>query len=998
MKQAELFGRLSEYGADIGGVRSRFKDNADLYKACFLSLLHGASITQLQKALASENYEQALEAARELKGIAENLGLTPFCNAVCVLYESLKNKNYDGARAEIDAVKREFARLENLLPDYTDEESRKNASAPCETKDDAPNKEPKKPARKRVKGKLPQWRFALLAIVSLLLVISFGAVMFINLIGKFYSNIDVQSASHLEEINYQIRLYIEGEIENDWQVAYGIRNAFIHNVRDNDDTNISEFLTGARDVWQVDDIIIFTDDGSGVRTNGEKLANDVASSTILNAIRYGENTSIIQSTIIYTIPIETELSMNGSRIAALSVERNLQSFLDSMEFSSFGGEANVYLTENTGKIISRLTTEGAARTFNITSEFQKGEFVCLTNPELTAEDVFSSRGSTTFRLSRADSTDYVVITPIITRLEEMRLVYIVPELIVNETMDRFKNGIILLGVSILSVLLVIIVAVFIIVYKTRKRQFDKAIISREHTFDQLVTNTQTAFSLLSTRQEEPVYTSANAAAIIGAPLGRLRRTENGFQFTNADGSQPETMREINRALSEWDGKSKFSSGYIARSGEAASGYYEIFLYPATDNEDEYITIIQDVTQQFEREEAAKNALAMAERANAAKSRFLSNMSHDIRTPMNAIVNMTKFAKENKNDPALLDKYLSTISESSDHLLQLINDVLDVSRIESGQAVIESLPFDIKSELSRLVDIILPLCQNKRQSFKADFGNLRARNVLGDRLKLSQVLMNLLGNAVKFTPEGGKICFTACDLPSLRAGIAAVRFTVSDNGIGIPADNIKNIFEAFVRVDDKRVSSIEGTGLGLSICHNYIEAMGGRINCQSEEGKGSTFTVELFFEETETISPKSTYGKKREEMPFAGVKCLLCEDNAVNQLIAKTLLQRFGMEVDVASDGREGVERFGRSDDGRYDVVYMDIQMPVMDGYEASVAIRRCSHPQAKTIPIIAMTANVFAEDVEKARSCGMNGHLGKPISTEDLILETEKVLKRQNGE
>ncbi|MDO5112482.1 MAG: ATP-binding protein [Clostridia bacterium] len=836
-----------------------------------------------------------------------------------------------------------------------------------------------------------------LAVAVLISVTTVVGMLFSAITHNFSDNISAESSSHLEEINYQIKLNIEGEIETDWQVAYAVRNDFTHSVRDNDEANIRELLSKARDIWKVDDIIVYTDDGSGIRIGGERIANDVASSTMYNAERFGEYTSIVQSRIIYTLSVATELRMNGAKITAISVERDLQSFLDGMEFSSFDGSAHIYLTQSGGRIISQMTADGVVQTFNIVSEFEAGELVCLTDPTISQDGIFTADKPLTFLLSRPTGTEYVVVTPIETRHDAMHLVYMVPDVVVNQAMDRFSEGITLLCTGILLVLVSIIFAIFLILYRTRKRQFDRAIISRERTFDLLVANTNTAFALLSTQQKEPIYISANADHIIGAPLGSLQRTEKGFGFISGDGSETEALRKINHNLADWDGSSTFSSGYIARPDGAGFGYYEVQLYPVTGNADEYVAIIQDVTQRFYREDAVRNALDMAERSNAAKSRFLSNMSHDIRTPLNAIVNMTKFAKESKAEPALLDEYLDTIDESSDHLLRLINDVLDMSRIESGQAVIESRPFDIKAELNGLADITRPLCHAKRQSLRTDFDGLHTRNVLGDRVKVAQVLMNLLSNAVKFTPIGGEITFAAAEIPSLRAGITTIRFTVCDNGIGIPAASLKSIFNAFARVDDKRVSKIEGTGLGLSICQSYVNAMGGMITCQSEEGKGSAFTVELFFEETEVRQAERVPHAPIEGVPFLGKRCLVFEDNRVNQIIARKLLTQAGFTVDLVSDGREGVERFMHAPAGCYAIIYMDIQMPGMDGYEAAAAIRKSAHAQAKTIPIIAMTADVFAEDVEKARVAGMNGHLGKPIDTTELIAETDKILNNKNG-
>ena len=413
-----------------------------------------------------------------------------------------------------------------------------------------------------------------------------------------------------------------------------------------------------------------------------------------------------------------------------------------------------------------------------------------------------------------------------------------------------------------------------------------------------------------------------------------------------------------------------------------------------------VGIAQDVTATYEREEATKAAMEMANRSNEAKSRFLSNMSHDIRTPMNAIMNMTNFALESIDQPKRLGPYLHTIRESSEHLLHLINDVLDMSRIESDQTVVAAAPFDIKAELVRQADMARPLCEAKGQTLITDFSGLHRTAVLGDALKLAQVIMNLLSNAVKFTPNKGAVRFTACDIPSLRSDIVDVRFIVEDNGIGISREDMARIFEPFFRANSREVNRIEGTGLGLSICKSYVEAMGGTIRCESEIGEGSTFTVELFFRDAKQTDAEHTRTQDAgaAKFPFLGLRCLVVEDNPINQMIAKSLLERLGFLVDFAEDGNEGAKAFISAKPGTYDVIYMDIQMPVLDGYQATHRIRTSGHPQSGSIPIVAMTANVFAEDIEKARAAGMDAYLSKPILSFDLIEQTNKAIRKNGGQ
>ena len=518
-------------------------------------------------------------------------------------------------------------------------------------------------------------------------------------------------------------------------------------------------------------------------------------------------------------------------------------------------------------------------------------------------------------------------------------------------------------------------------------------------FDLLVQNTNNAFALLSTNHEEPLYLSSNIDRFTGCSYVSLSKTEAGFRMSAPGGEETPALRKINEKLALWDGKDMFESDFIpAEQKDRPTRYQVLYLYPVQESEDEFVAIAQDLTQAHDREATVRDALDMAERSNAAKRRFLSNMSHDIRTPMNAIINMTDFAIANADNPEKQAEYLQVVHDASRHLLRLVNNVLDMSRIESGQTQIDSQPFNLGVALDGICDMIRPLCSSKQQTFIVNYDNVRALNILGDQLKLSQILINLMANAVKFTPRLGAVRFVATRVPSMQDSLIEVRFIVEDNGIGISREDADKVFEPFMRAEDHRINDVEGTGLGLSICKSYVSAMGGTILCESELENGSTFTVELIFPPAqdapdEAMSDAEIIGKT----PFAGMRCLLCEDNLTNQLIARTILENLGFQVDAADDGDAGAARFICSPAGRYDVIYMDIQMPGMNGYQATLAIRGSGHPQAATVPIIAMSANVFTEDIEQARSTGMNAYVSKPIMTIELVKETYRALRKDGA-
>ncbi len=836
-------------------------------------------------------------------------------------------------------------------------------------------------------------RFVSILLFTLLVIAVAIWALFNNLIGNYEKNTAAESADHLVEINHQIKLYVEEKINSDWQVTHSVANVLETSTLD--EKGLLALLQREMDIWDVSDIMVYLEDGRCLSVHGDSKPNDVASEVVYYARLYGEYLSIIQSSITYSVPLHTSLSLDGSSLAAVSVVQNLESFLDHMDFSSFDGSAYMYLTQDNGVVVSKLTHKDAPDTYNVMSIFGGKTLTCLFEGEHAMDDMLVSDHAMAHMMMSNHVNFYVVTTPINAKHTALRLFYFVPEEIVNHTMTSFSSYIMLLCIMVVSVFTIIAVVTFLALYRARKAKFDTQLMARERMFDLLVRNTSTAFGLFSIEQRKPIHISSNIESIIGEEYIVLEKTGGRYHFVSASGSENVGLHKLNDKIEEWDGKTEFISGFIPRDTVSGRRYYSIHLYPNEGNDKEFVGIAQDVTGDREREEALKTALDMADRASAAKTRFLSNMSHDIRTPMNAIVNMTNFALTSVGEPETQRGYLETIRESSEHLLHLINDVLDMSRIESGQAVVISDSFDMHECLRGICEMIRPLAAQRKQRFIADIHRMDFTFLLGDQLKVSQIMINLLNNAVKFTPVGGRVRFSVVEMSSIRDDVASLRFTVEDNGIGIDPDMAPHVFEPFMRGDEKRVSGTEGTGLGLSICKSYVSAMGGTITCQSEPGKGSTFTVEIPFERAGASPEPSPIADKPvvENDSFAGKRALLCEDNMVNQMIAEKILHRLGFAVDKAGNGKEGVKMFEEAPQGYYDVIYMDIQMPVMDGYQATTAIRASSHPDAQSVPVVAMTANVFTEDVEKSRAAGMNGHIGKPISVREVVDVTAKAIK-----
>lgn len=424
-----------------------------------------------------------------------------------------------------------------------------------------------------------------------------------------------------------------------------------------------------------------------------------------------------------------------------------------------------------------------------------------------------------------------------------------------------------------------------------------------------------------------------------------------------------------------------------------------------------LVAIRDATEEKEREIAQdrnlRNALAAAEHANRAKTVFLNNMSHDIRTPMNAVIGFTALATAHIDNKELVLDYLKKIQISGQHLLSLINDVLDMSRIENGSVRIEYTVVHLPDILHDLKTIIQESVHSKQQELYIDTQDVLHEDIITDKLRLTQVLLNISSNAVKFTPVGGTVNICVSEKPCRRDGYTTVVFSVKDNGIGMSPEFREQVFDSFTREHTVTENGIGGTGLGMAITKNIVDMLGGTIHVESEVGRGTEFTVMLECEISEMTVKEEPDPEQREPLKnekqkiraeiqrrYEGKKVLLVEDNELNREIATAIMEEIGLNVDCVEDGTDAVNIMSSAEGGKYDLIFMDIQMPKMDGYTATREIRTLNDPKCANIPIIAMTANAFEEDRKKAIKAGMNAHIAKPISV-DIILENLERM-RQN--
>ena len=393
------------------------------------------------------------------------------------------------------------------------------------------------------------------------------------------------------------------------------------------------------------------------------------------------------------------------------------------------------------------------------------------------------------------------------------------------------------------------------------------------------------------------------------------------------------------------------------------------------------------TELRQAKKAAEEAFQVAEEANRSKSSFLANMSHDIRTPMNAIIGITSLVRHDTADKGKVIEYADKIDISSQHLLGIINDVLDMSKIEAGKTVFKYSDFSILDFIQELDTIFHSQIYEKHQTFTILKENIKHEWVNGDQVHLMQIFSNLLSNAIKYTQEGGKIQLLVEECETKSSVYAKYRFLISDNGLGMSADFKDTIFDAFTRAESSLTNKIQGTGLGMAITKNLVEAMGGTIDVDSELGQGSCFEVLMDLKIAEDRTVALAAQEETDEQDgniLQGMRFLCAEDNELNAEILTELLKIEGAECTICENGEEILKAFEQSAPGDYDMILMDVQMPVMNGYEATKAIRGSSHKLAKTIPIIAMTANAFSEDIQHSLAAGMNAHVSKPVEMKVL--------------
>ena len=953
---------------------------------------------------------------------------------------------------------------------------------------------------------------------KLIIVILAAFMVLASAIGYFTfvsSMVYQESSSHLKEIYTQSNKAFNGIVSEKWK-SLNDWLPYLEKVRN--DEKMLQYISDRQEQWGFTDFYFISHDGDYIDSKG-KTGYISLGRQLPDLI--DEDECIVSSAafpgypelIFFAVP-SAEGEYKGFEYEAVGISYTNSDLAESLEISAFEGCSESFVIDGSGRVVIDCAMDGDSLFFNMFSWLEK-ETEMGTTEIKSLSDKINNRAFGVTKFVKSGEGYYLVYQP--TQILNWTVVGIVPSAVVNASMNRLQA--ITIPAIIVLVVFVFAIVIFFIVSENRRNLAakDTEILYREELFGILTSNSEDIYFIVDDGDYKVTYVSPNIEKALGLREEDIRAN---IHLVDELAASPDTVRIIDK-FSEIDlgAQKQFEREYIhSKTGECL--WFLVTVFHTKINDDKkYVIILSDRSRERRMNQTLSHALQVAKSANEAKSNFLANMSHDIRTPMNAIVGFSMLLRKNPDNPDKVREYTKKIISSGQHLLSLINDVLDMSKIESGKTSLNPTEFRLAELIDEIHTIVIPQMKMKKLNFELRSRGRLPEYIVGDRMRINQILLNLLSNAIKYTPEGGSIILTT-EGRQKSANLAHIRFIVADNGYGMSAEFLKNLFEPFAREDNDKINGIQGTGLGMAITKNIVELMGGSISVDSELGCGSVFNVDLelqivngepdkeFWRELgitrmlvaddmeevcvdvrelmaetgvevdcaiggkEAVRMASAAAEIHEEyhiiildwkmmdmdgveaarrirekvgdmvpimvltsydfeniedkareagitaflskpffvssfrnavekscilseehdimespderMEFAGMRILAAEDNEPNAEILTELLKTEGIECEIAENGKEAVELFNASKPGYYDMIFMDIAMPVMDGYEATGFIRSSLHPDGATIPIVAMTAYVFEEDVRRSLEAGMDAHTAKPIDMENV--------------
>lgn len=774
-----------------------------------------------------------------------------------------------------------------------------------------------------------------------------------------------------------------------WNYLYQL-SSYFETTNKTDASTLEKHVEELKKRYGFTEFYLLNENGNYITVNGEKGYIDLGKS-LFTLMDEGENIVTDGSLprrdnmIFYAVPVE-ENSYQDFKYCAVAFGYNKSDISDTLNISAYKGKSTTYLAYANGRV-SIVMNEYNLELQNVFSVLKKSD---LSEEQIEQiETELKEKKTNTFLVKLENGKEYYFsYQP--TGIQDWMLISFTESSNVNQEMNNVRAYTTQMMVISFGVIFVLIVTIILYLFYRTVSKKDTILAERDLIFSLIAQNMDEIYLLVKREDSTVLYASPNVERLLGISIGQVY--ENGWILRECAEDKVDVLNE-EKLRSIKPGESYDSEVTFRNQKTSKKALYSFHLYrPTGRHSNVVVTVISDRTKEVQVRMEIQDALQMAQTANQSKTMFLANMSHDIRTPMNAIVGFATLLERDANNPTKVKEHTRKIQSSSRHLLNLINDVLDMSKIESGKATLQLEELTIAEVVRDLETIIRPQAAEKNQTFTLVLEIDEEEMVMADRLRLSQILLNILSNAVKYTPNGGVITWKV-DRNMLSDGeTARYHFLIQDNGIGMSEEYQSTIFDSFTREIGSMTNKIQGTGLGMAITKNLVDLMGGTIQLTSRQNEGSTFEVLLDLKVTHRETTEASEQEVNIDFSLEGLHVLAAEDNFLNAEILGEFLEMEGIVCDIVENGKEAVDAFAADTDGTYDLILMDIQMPVMNGYEATRAIRSSEHERASTIPIIAMTANTFSEDVQNALACGMNAHLAKPIDIETLKSTMAKVL------
>ena len=796
-----------------------------------------------------------------------------------------------------------------------------------------------------------------------------------------------ESTAHLTEIYHQANQTLYNKVSLNWGVMR-MWAPYLESAQS--DADVCSFLAQAKGEYHFTDFFFVSRDGSYVALDGERGYLDLGrtlSQLILEQQPIVANSVVPDKPEIMVFAVPTEKgSYQGFDYEAIAVTYNNKDLVDSLKISAFEGHGSTFAVLPDGRVVLDSSSADMRGVHNILAMLKNS--AGFTAEQVDAlQDSFAAGESGNLEFSINGVSYYMVYGS--ASFQNWTILGIAPKSVVNANMNRLQYT--TMAVMSGTTGMLAVAALLLVVQNNRQklRKKDQQLLAREELFSNLSRNVDDVFLMIDTETRKVEYVSPNVQRILGLSPEAVQEDLYVLYPAGDDSgaSRLENLMQMEQGVQqEWE--REFVN---QETGEPRYIHVTGFINDVQGAR-KCIVDLSDRTGEHQTTLAVEAALEVAEKASKAKTDFLSNMSHDIRTPMNAIIGITTLMKNELHQPEKLAEHLGKLETSGRLLLGIINDILDMSRIESGKTTLNIEKTNLPQQVSQLDSIIRQQASQRRQTFTVE-NHVQHENVLADPNRLNQVLMNILSNAVKYTPQGGHIRLDVEELTHTEH-YAKYRFVVQDDGIGMSEAYQKTLFEPFTREEKSGTNRVQGTGLGMAITKSIVDLMGGTIHVESAPGKGSRFEVVLELPidaEADKVQTASALPEEDEAVsPLSGMSFLCAEDNAINAEILEMLLETKGASCTICSNGQEIVDAFASVKPGEYDMILMDVQMPVMDGLEATRRIRNGENPLGRTIPILAMTANAFLEDMQKSKEAGMDEHLSKPVD----IAALEQTVKR----